>query len=299
VIFGEAAILKVFRRLLPGANPDLEVTAALALLGSHQVAAPLGQIETTLEGGPMLLGALSQFLAGAVDGWQLATTQLGELYAGTPADFAEEARLLGQATAKLHKDMATAFGTRALTAAELGVLAARLTSQLEQAAGAVPTLQPHAARIRAAYAALAGLTEPVPVQRTHGDYHLGQVMRTADGWVALDFEGEPLAPLDQRRALAPALRDVAGMLRSFDYAARHQLVDRPDGGTLRELAGDWTQRSQRAFCVGYAEAGGADPAGHAALLRALMLEKAVYEVNYEHRHRPAWLPIPLDAIAAA
>jgi maltokinase len=302
VIFGDAAILKVFRRLFPGTNPDLEVTSALSALGSHQVAAPLGLIETEFDGQPVLLAALSEFLAGATDGWQLATGQLHQLYAGHTApapDFAEEAGLLGQATARLHQDMATAFGSRALTVAELGALAARLTTELDHAVGIVPELQPHAAVIRSAYAALARLPEPVPVQRSHGDYHLGQVLRAHDGWVALDFEGEPLVPLDQRRAFAPALRDVAGMLRSFDYAARHQLVDRPDSDAVRDLAADWTQRCQRAFCAGYAEAGGADPAVHAVLLNALMLEKAVYEVIYEYRHRPSWLPIPLDAIAAA
>ncbi len=299
VIFGEAAILKVFRRLLCGTNPDLEVTAALAALGSRQVAAPLGQIEATLDGQPVLLAVLSQFLAGATDGWQLATGQLRQLYAGQQTDFAAEARLLGQATAQLHQDLKTAFGSRELTAAELGLLAARLTSQLDQAVEHVPALGQHAERIRLAYAALAALAEPVQIQRTHGDYHLGQVLRALDRWVALDFEGEPAAPLDQRRALGPAMRDVAGMLRSFDYAAKYQLVDQPEAGPLRELAADWTGRCQRAFCAGYAEADGADPAVHAVLLAALMLEKAVYEVMYEYRHRPSWLPIPLDAIAAA
>jgi maltokinase len=134
-------------------------------------------------------------------------------------------------------------------------------------------------------------------------------MRASHGWVALDFEGEPAVPLAVRRAPAPALRDVAGMLRSFDYAARHELVgeDTPGAGKPMnagrnndaDAASAWARQCQDAFCAGYAAGGGADPAGHATLLRALTLEKAVYEVVYEYRHRPSWLPIPMDFVAAA
>jgi maltokinase len=140
---------------------------------------------------------------------------------------------------------------------------------------------------------------PVTVQRIHGDYHLGQVLRTEDGWVALDFEGEPLVPLAERTAPYSPLRDVAGMLRSFDYAARHQLMSHPDAQQLRAPAAGWVEECQQAFCAGYARAGGLDPEGNSVLLRALTLEKAVYEVLYEASHRPTWLSIPLDYIAAA
>jgi maltokinase len=106
-------------------------------------------------------------------------------------------------------------------------------------------------------------------------------------------------PLAQRRTRSVSLRDVAGMLRSFDYAARQQLLNRPDVAALRDLSGKWVERSQAAFRKGYAEAGGMDPQANAVLLRALMLDKAVYEVVYEARHRPAWLPVPLGSIASA
>jgi maltokinase len=207
--------------------------------------------------------------------------------------------LLGQATAELHADMASAFGTRDMTSAELADFAAGLHGKLSEAVAVVPALRDYEARIRAAYDAVARLDEPVAVQRIHGDYHLGQVLRASHGWVALDFEGEPAVPLAVRRAPAPALRDVAGMLRSFDYAARHQLIGRPADQLLTELADNWVRQCQAAFCAGYAACGGTDPAGHSTLLRALTLEKAVYEVIYEHRHRPSWLPIPLGYVAAA
>jgi maltokinase len=322
LVFGDAAILKVLRRLFPGANPDLEVADALARLGSDRVAAPFGWIETELDGEPVLLAVLSEFLADGREGWSLALESVSRLYArlgsygheyltvpvprngarphaGAGAPFVAEARELGLATAQMHADMATAFGRRDMTPPELRSLASTLTGKLDAAVAVVPQLSVHAGRIAAAYADLAELTEPVAVQRVHGDYHLGQVMRSRRGWVALDFEGEPAAPLAERRAPAPALRDVAGMLRSFDYAGRHQLIGHPRGQDLISAADSWARQCQDAFCAGYAAGGGADPSDHATLLRALTLEKAVYEVIYEFRHRPTWLPIPLDYVATA
>jgi maltokinase len=186
-----------------------------------------------------------------------------------------------------------------MTAAELAALADTLTAKLAQAVAILPDLSEYAPRIRRAYDDLSQQSSPVMIQRIHGDYHLGQVMRSRHGWVALDFEGEPAAPLAERRALAPALRDVAGMLRSFDYAARHQLVGHPEREERAGAASTWVAQCQEAFCAGYAAGGGADPSDQAALLRALTLEKAVYEVIYEYRHRPGWLSIPLDYVAAA
>ncbi len=326
LVFGDEAILKVLRRLFPGSNPDLEVADALARLGSTRVAAPYGWMETDLDGEPVLLGVLSRFLAGARDGWTLALEHLrrlherqgaygreyltepvgagpvraeGDASVGPALPFTDEARQLGEATAELHADMARAFGHREMTVAELAVLAADMNGKLTQAMAAVPDLVRYEARIRSAFDAVARLSGPVTVQRIHGDYHLGQVLLGPQGWVALDFEGEPAVPLEVRRAPAPALRDVAGMLRSFDYAARQQLVGHPDAEPLASVAGAWARQCQSAFCAGYAAGGGTDPDGHATLLQALTLEKAVYEVVYESRHRPAWLSIPLDFVAAA
>jgi maltokinase len=304
LVFGEESILKVFRRLSPGPNPDLEVTTALHTLGSPQVAEPLGWIETRLEGVPTSLAFLSRYLRLATDGWTLAATSVRDLYASTDlragdagGDFSGESRRLGAATAQVHADLAAAFGTDELGTGAIGDLTERMFRKLDLAIAAVPELGKHADMIGEAYAALAKLKGPFPVQRVHGDYHLGQVLRTETGWVVLDFEGEPATPLAQRRARSSALRDVAGMLRSFEYAARHQLIGRPDQVALNTVARDWVRRNAAAFCAGYAEAGGLDPAANRVLLTALQLDKAVYEVLYEARHRPSWLAIPLDSLA--
>ncbi|HEY0934195.1 MAG TPA: phosphotransferase [Trebonia sp.] len=313
LIFGAESILKMFRRLSPGPNPDLEVTMALAELGSSQIAEPLGWIETRLEGVPTTLGILSRYLRTATDGWTLAATSVRDLYAAVGdnggagadqvraadagGDFAGEARRLGAATAQVHADLATAFGTDELGPDAVRELTDRMFRKLDLAAAAVPELAKHTEMISDSYAALARLPGPFPVQRVHGDYHLGQVLRDETGWVVLDFEGEPATPMAQRRARSSPLRDVAGMLRSFEYAARHQLVGQPSQGALNDAARDWVRRNHVEFCLGYAEAGGLDPVASQVLLRALQLDKAVYEVLYEARNRPSWLPIPLDSLA--
>jgi maltokinase len=172
-----------------------------------------------------------------------------------------------------------------------------MLDRLDRAVAAVPELARCEPALRTAFEEVSTLTDPLEVQRIHGDYHLGQVMRTQTGWVLLDFEGEPAVPLEQRRARWPALRDVAGMLRSLDYAARFQLASNENADQIAAAARDWARRNQAAFCTGYARAGGADPGKHGILVRALTLDKAVYEVIYEARNRPSWLSIPLGSIA--
>ena len=310
LVFGESAIFKVFRRVAPGPNPDLEVATALADLGSTHIAEPYGWVETRMDGATTVLAILSRYLRAASDGWALAATSVRDLYAlyadgGTASglageaggDFAGEAERLGVATAQVHADLAAAFGTSELEPEAIRELVEQMFRRLDMAIAAVPELARYADMIGDAFSSLAKLTEPVPAQRVHGDYHLGQVMRTQTGWVVLDFEGEPASPLAQRRARSSPLRDVAGMLRSFDYAARHQLLTHPERASLTPVASDWVRRNGEAFCAGYAEAGGLDPACNAVLLRALLLDKAVYEVIYEARNRPTWLAIPLESIA--
>ena len=304
LVFGESAIFKVFRRVTPGPNPDLEVASALAKLGSSHIAEPYGWVETRMDGATTVLAILSRYLRAASDGWSLAATSVRDLYATEGAraaeaggDFAGEAERLGAATAQVHQDLAEAFGRSELEPEAIRELAEQMYRRLDIAIATVPELARHADKIGDAYSHLAKLIEPTPAQRVHGDYHLGQVMRTQTGWVVLDFEGEPASPLAQRRARSSPLRDVAGMLRSFDYAARHQLLTHPDAASLAPKASDWVRRNSDAFCAGYAAAGGLDPAENSVLLRAMLLDKAVYEVIYEARHRPTWIPIPLESIA--
>ncbi len=305
LVFGESAIFKVFRRVNPGPNPDLEVASALAGLGSSHIAEPFGWVETRIDGATTVLAILSRYLRAASDGWALAATSVRDLYAseeGTRAaeaggDFAPEAERLGAATAQVHRDLADAFGHSELEPEAVRELAEQMYRRLDMAVATVPELGRYGDKVGDAYSDLAKLIEPVPAQRVHGDYHLGQVMRTQTGWVVLDFEGEPASPLAQRRARSSPLRDVAGMLRSFDYAARHQLITHPEAASLAPRAADWVRRNGDAFCAGYAAAGGLDPAVNSVLLRAMLLDKAVYEVVYEARNRPTWVPIPLESIA--
>jgi maltokinase len=309
LVFGESAIFKVFRRVTAGPNPDLEVASALAQLGSSHIAEPYGWVETRMDGAPTVLAILSRYLRAASDGWSLAAISVRDLYATEGAragqvaagevggDFAGEAERLGAATAQVHRDLADAFGRSWLEPEAIRELAEQMFRRLDIAIATAPELARHADKVGDAYSHLAKLIEPIPAQRVHGDYHLGQAMRTQTGWVVLDFEGEPASTPAQRRARSSPLRDVAGMLRSFDYAARHQLLTRPDAATLAPMAAGWVRRNGDAFCAGYAAAGGLDPAENSVLLRAMLLDKAVYEVIYEARNRPTWLSIPLESIA--
>jgi maltokinase len=307
LVFGGAAILKVFRRLSDGLNPDIEIHEALAQAGSTHIAPPLGWMEGTWSrdgASQTCTGSLAMaqvFLRDASEGWEMAKASVRDLFAEQDlhadevgGDFAAESTRLGAATAEVHAMLAQQLGTRTATAEDLGALARAMTTRLERAATAVPQLASHADALRAAYADLAGL-DGVVLQRIHGDYHLGQVMRTMKGWKLLDFEGEPAKTLEERRALDSPLKDVAGMLRSFDYAARHLLADRHESH-LDYRATEWATRNRDAFCTGYGEVSGRNPCADSVLLRAFETDKAIYEVVYEARNRPTWVRIPLSAI---
>jgi maltokinase len=303
LVYGDSYILKVFRRVQPGLNPDLELTSALAAVDSQHIARPVGWIEGVLDGQPSTLALLQEFLVFGTEGWALALNSVRDLFAEgdlhadeVGGDFAAEAERLGQATAEVHQDLARVLSTRTADSAELDAIGAAMRARLDHACTVAPELLPHRDNISAVFQRLGSDVGSAHLQRIHGDLHLGQVMRTDTGWVLLDFEGEPAKSLDERRQLSSPLRDVAGMLRSFDYAARHLLAERPSEPQLNYRAAEWTERNREAFCDGYVKGGGADPRAEAALLRAYELDKAVYEVVYESRHRPTWVTIPLSTI---
>ncbi|WP_066362778.1 maltokinase N-terminal cap-like domain-containing protein [Herbidospora mongoliensis] len=303
IVFGDQYILKMFRVVVPGMNPELEIVSALAGEGSHHVARPFGWIQGEIDGESTTLAIMQAFLGGASEGWAMALTSVRDLYASprevtagdAGGDFAAEAERLGIATAEVHREMREAFGSGTLDPDEMRALAEGFRASLERAVEEVPSLADHADVAREAYDLLAAIDEPVPAQRVHGDYHLGQVMRSMTDWIVLDFEGEPGQPLAERRALHSPLRDVAGMLRSFEYAARHLLADHPDAETLEDRAEEWAVRNRAAFLSGYTKSGGDLRPADVVMMRALELAKAVYEVVYEARNRPSWLPIPLAA----
>lgn len=284
LVYGNAYILKIFRRVFPGINPDLELPLALARQGCGRVPAPVAWFEATAPE-PLTLGVLQPFLRDAEDGWQLALRALAD-----GRDFTREARALGRATAEVHTALAAALPTPALRRAQTEHLAAGMLQRLEAAAQAVPALVPYVPGLRTVFdtmAALGSRGRSWATQRVHGDLHLGQALRSADGfWSLIDFEGEPARPLAERRRPQPTVRDIAGMLRSFDYAARSH----------RPWNAEWAARCRAAYCDGYAATAGVDPRSEPELLRAHETDKAVYEVLYEARHRPEWLPVPMAAI---
>ena len=231
------------------------------------------------------LAFAQEFLPGVEDAWRVA---LRAVESGT--DFAGPARDLGEATAEVHDVLADALGREPTDHAHAVEIIDQMRERFESAVREAPELEDLRAGVEEVLASACDADWP-PAQRVHGDYHLGQVLHSPDrGWVLLDFEGEPLRPLAERSRPDQRVRDVAGMLRSFDYA----------GGTWEQAHGAsaraWVTAAQQAFLDGYAARSGEDPRSHRALLTAFELDKAMYEVVYEARNRPAWLGIPLGAV---
>ncbi len=309
VSWGDRSILKLFRRVLPGVNPDLELHRALRSVGSNEVASLQGAIEGRVDGQPATFAMLQDFAANSADGWRMALASVRDLLAEgdlradeVGGDFAAEASRLGETVAVVHDELRRALGAAQRDPVELvAVWQARLTVVADE----VPALIEYVPAIRALFDSVAAQGTPVPAQRVHGDLHLGQTLRTPYGWLVIDFEGEPATAFTERVRPDCALRDVAGMLRSFDYAAFHQLSQwesagdpgDPDHDTqMFHRANEWAVRNRSAFCDGYALRAGTDPREQALLLSAFELDKAVYELLYETRSRPTWAPIPLASI---
>ncbi len=301
--FGDAMVLKFYRQVAPGVNPDVEVQVALHRVGCQHIAAPLGWIDC--EAG--VLAFLQEFLVGGTEGWESAQASVRDLFveadlhpADCGADFAGEAERLGKVTAEVHSALREALPTDVLDPEALADRAEGMLAHLAAAQAEAPALAPFAKGLAHAFEdlrAMASTGVRLPVQRVHGDYHLGQTLRTPAGWKILDFEGEPARPADERRALDTPLRDVAGLIRSLDYAARLVLLDHPGDTQRAYRAAEWVEHNTAAFCTGYAQgADGQDPRENEVLLKALVTEKAVYEVVYETRMRPPWAVLPLAAV---
>jgi maltokinase len=302
VLFGEDSILKVFRKITPGINPDIEIHERLTQADPAHIAALYGWVEYQ-DGDILQLGMLQQFLRTATDGWDLALASVRNLFAEEDlhahevgGDFAAESTRLGEALREIHNALAAALPTEDAPTPE--EIAAGMGERLDAALPVVPQLAHHVGGLRRLYAAVGSLDD-VHVQRIHGDLHLGQTMRTALGWKIVDFEGEPAKPLAERRRPDSRWRDAAGMMRSFDYAAyavERTLSDQAEGLQQRAFrAQEWAHRNQNHFIVAYA--GGELTAQQRTLLDAYVADKAVYECVYETRNRPAWLSIPLAAVA--
>lgn len=276
VILG-GGILKVLRTVAPGENPDVDVPRHLVSVGWPNVPAPLAWLQATWPGAhePGYLGVLSAFVDSAQDGFELACdyARRGEPFVGPATD-------LGTVTLGMHAALVSAYGVMPSGTEEV---ARSVENRFAWALSAVPRLARFADGVAEVVADVRALPSAPPRQRVHGDLHLGQVLRSHETWFITDFEGEPLAPLDQRTKPDLAVRDVAGLLRSIDYAAAV-------GGLTGGAAQEWATQARDGLLAGY----GLDE--HATLVRALELDKTLYEAVYESRNRPTWLPIPIAGL---
>jgi maltokinase len=298
IVFDDELILKAFRRLEPGINPELEMLRFLTEHGFPNIAALGGWY--AYSGGPTAatLGILQEFVQGGRDGWELGVEEMES----AADDFLARLRRLGEVTGEMHTVLGSdandaAFCPETPSVEALGLLTATVDEEIEHVFLALPDdnelLEPIVGRgeeVREQLRMLTHAGSPGKAIRTHGDYHLGQTMWAEDDWVILDFEGEPARSLTERRRKRSPLRDVAGMLRSFAYLAI------ASGGSH-----DWEEQARSMFLEGYLETVDATllPSGQAAIDRILSvyeLEKAVYELRYELDNRPEWVSIPVAGI---
>ncbi|MGH7727530.1 MAG: maltose alpha-D-glucosyltransferase [Vulcanimicrobiaceae bacterium] len=343
VVVGERIALKGYRRLERGPQPELEIARRLASVGFRCVPAYLGSLEyLDASGEPTALAVAQTFVESSGDGWVTTLAYLERFLehqrqseASRPpgpeeyhAIYVQRAHRLGTRTAELHRALATptdepAFSPEATSEGDLADWQARASATLARAFEAlarerarIPSellplvleLEARREALEARIAVPADELGALAQTRIHGDYHLGQILVVADDFAILDFEGEPSRTLAERRGKASPLRDVAGMLRSLDYAANAALLrlrdDRRDDPASRALARDWQARASRAFLGGYRESIAgcpsfpSDPTLAQALLDLFLLEKAAYEIAYELANRPAWLRIPLEGLRA-
>lgn len=304
VVFDDALILKLFRRLEPGINPELELLRFLGEHGFRNFPALGGWY--SYSGGPLsaTLGLLQEYVSDGVDGWELMLDEIGT----APERSLDRLGRLGEVTGQMHSALGSdpndpAFAPEEPSVESLGLLTATVDEEIARVFLSLPDdderLEPILGRgeeVREQLRLLTYAGSAGRVIRTHGDYHLGQTLFSGTDWVVLDFEGEPARTLVERRRKRSPLRDVAGMLRSFAYAATAAELDRDAEGTE-----EWEQRARERFLEGYLETTDPTllPSGQAAIERLLAvyeLEKAVYELRYELDNRPDWVRIPVAGI---
>jgi maltokinase len=303
LVFDESLALKVYRRLEAGINPELELLRFLTEHDFEGIPALAGW--AAYLGAPLdaTLAIAQEFVPTDGDGWTLALDALAD----NPDDFLARVGSLGETTGSMHTVLASdpsdpSFAAEEPSAEALSLLTASVDEEIEQVFLALPDrpeLEPIAGRgeeVREQLRQLSHVGAAGRVIRHHGDYHLGQVLWSDRGWIVLDFEGEPARSLPERRRKRSPLRDVAGMLRSFAYAASASAIDH---GV--EPPPDWEERAREAFLAGYLETvdGTIVPSGQAfeRLLAVFELEKAVYELRYELDNRPDWVRIPVAGIS--
>jgi maltokinase len=306
VVFDERRILKLFRRIEAGPNPDVEITRELAARGCTHVLEPLAELRR--DGTD--LAVLREFLVGATEAWVLARASVRDVLAArippeeAGGDFGHDAERLGIVLGELHGDLAAAWG---VGPGEVGTWIPQMDEQLQRVLDLAPGQLPPGVdpeEIRSRYRRLGELADPGRQIRIHGDLHLAQVIRADIGWRVLDFEGEPARRRDDRFTISSPLRDVAGILRSLHYAAATGLAEwDADHGALAELAGQWEERNRDAFLRGYLSVPAVgvllpgDAGARTEVLAAFELDKAVYELAYELAYRPDQVAIPAEGIA--
>jgi maltokinase len=303
VIFDRELIMKAFRRLEAGVNPELEMLRFLTEHGFPNIASLAGWYAYSGKPLDATLGILQEYVADAVNGWDLALDEL----ARSPENFLGRLRRLGEVTAAMHSVLASdpadpAFAPEETSAEALGLLTATVDEEIQRVfleLGEDEALEPIAGRgeeVREQVRLLSHFGTVGRVIRHHGDFHLGQTLWSDGDWVLIDFEGEPARSLPERRRKRSPLRDVAGMLRSFAYAASAVEIlsgqDAPPG---------WEARARDEFLDGYLSAIDPTllPAGRESVERLISifeLEKAVYELRYELNNRREWVRIPVAGL---
>jgi maltokinase len=303
VVFGDDLALKVYRRLEPGINPDLEITRFLTEHGFTHVPALRGWYEVEGRAIDATLGLLQTFVADGRDGWELALEDLR----GDPERFLGRLHRLGQVIGEMHAVLGSdssdpAFAPEEPSQESIGLLTATIDEEIERMFlelgdnGAAAPIAGRGEEVRDRLRMLTQIAVGGRFIRHHGDLHLGQTLLSGDDWVVLDFEGEPARPLVERRRKRSPLRDVAGMLRSFAYVASASELQQGVSAPA-----DWEDRAREAFLDGYLETVDASllPPGRSAtdqLLSIFELEKAVYELRYELNNRPDWVKIPVAGV---